>query len=161
MLTCSNANTINAIIHRTGKKYVPGAKTPALCMSSNVNPRRRVVCLDMSGQDVSSRRPATKNRTRRSREVYRRPARWEKVMKKKKKRKRKEKHRKKNHESKQLILPALLHRLAYPLDVFFPVVLVQVRGFYVGRRRCVRIVEETAWRRNTISRTFLALHGSQ
>ena len=41
------------------------------------------------------------------------------------------------------LLPALLNRLTHPLRVLFPVVFVQVRGFDVCRRPCIRVIEKT------------------
>lgn len=41
------------------------------------------------------------------------------------------------------IFPALLHRLAYPLGIFLPVVLVEVARFHVGGARGIGVVEKT------------------
>ena len=43
-----------------------------------------------------------------------------------------------------LVLPALLYSLAHTLGILSAVVLVQVRRFDVGRRRCVGVVQQTA-----------------
>jgi len=45
--------------------------------------------------------------------------------------------------SSRSIVPRFLNTLAYPLCVFFPVVLVEIRCFDVGWRGGVRIVQET------------------
>lgn len=42
-----------------------------------------------------------------------------------------------------LVIPALFHRLSDPLSIFTAVVFVEIRGFNVGRRRGIGIVEET------------------
>lgn len=47
-------------------------------------------------------------------------------------------------EPSLITLPALLHSLPNPLVVLLAVVFVQIRGFDVGGRTSVRIVEQTA-----------------
>lgn len=41
------------------------------------------------------------------------------------------------------VLPAFFHRLAHPFDIFFAVVLVQIRCFNIGRGGGVGVVQQT------------------